>query len=94
MAILSTKHDDFFPSDEQVIGLKTILLSLDLGFFSLVLTVSKPILVPFDLRLTKMGQDYSYSQPSSSSDEYDITSLLQAEAEMYADEAQSSYNIA
>nr|VDD56020.1 unnamed protein product [Brassica oleracea] len=47
-----------------------------------------------------MGQDYSYSQPSSS-DEYDITSLLQAEAEMYADEAEtlktpniSSYNIA
>ncbi|KAF3572820.1 hypothetical protein F2Q69_00060828 [Brassica cretica] len=35
-----------------------------------------------------MGQDYSYSQPSSS-DEYDITSLLQAEAEMYADEAES-----
>ncbi|KAG2256873.1 hypothetical protein Bca52824_076167 [Brassica carinata] len=29
-----------------------------------------------------MGQDYSYSQPSSS-DEYDITSLLQAEAEIY-----------
>ncbi|KAL0854956.1 hypothetical protein Bca101_060108 [Brassica carinata] len=40
-----------------------------------------------------MGQDYSYSQPSSSS-EYDITSLLEAEAQLYADEAQSSYNIA
>ena len=42
-----------------------------------------------------MGQDYSYSQPSSS-DEYDIglTCLLQAEADMYADEAESSYNIA
>ncbi|KAL0663928.1 hypothetical protein Bca4012_100765 [Brassica carinata] len=40
-----------------------------------------------------MGQDYSYSQPSSS-DEFDITSLLQAEAELYADEADSSYNMA
>ncbi|KAF3484523.1 hypothetical protein F2Q69_00055362 [Brassica cretica] len=40
-----------------------------------------------------MGQDYSYSQPSSS-DEFDITSLLQAEAELYADEAESSYNMA
>ncbi|KAG2315471.1 hypothetical protein Bca52824_018593 [Brassica carinata] len=40
-----------------------------------------------------MGHDYSYSQPSSS-DEYDITSLLQAEAELYADEAESSYTIA
>ncbi|KAL0716968.1 hypothetical protein Bca4012_066290 [Brassica carinata] len=40
-----------------------------------------------------MGQDYSYSQPSSS-DEYDITSLLQAEAELYTDEAESSYTIA
>ncbi|KAG2269543.1 hypothetical protein Bca52824_064098 [Brassica carinata] len=39
-----------------------------------------------------MGQDYSYSQPSSS-DEFDITSLLQAEAELYADEAESSYNM-
>ena len=37
-----------------------------------------------------MGQDYSYSQPSSSSDSLDITSLLQAEAQMYADEADSS----
>ena len=32
-----------------------------------------------------MGQDYSYTQPSSS-DEFDNTSLL-AEAAMYADEA-------
>ncbi|KAF2548598.1 hypothetical protein F2Q70_00020262 [Brassica cretica] len=42
-----------------------------------------------------MGQDYSYSQRSSS-EEYDIdlTSLLQAEADMYADEVESSYNIA
>ena len=40
-----------------------------------------------------MGQNYSYSQPSSS-DEFDITSLLQAEAELYADEAESSYNMA
>nr|VDD37821.1 unnamed protein product [Brassica oleracea] len=40
-----------------------------------------------------MGKDYSYSQPSSS-DDFDITSLLQAEAELYADEAESSYNMA
>jgi len=39
-----------------------------------------------------MGQDYSYSQPSSSS-EFDMTSLLLAEAEAYADEAESSYRI-
>ncbi|KAL0702583.1 hypothetical protein Bca4012_058705 [Brassica carinata] len=38
-----------------------------------------------------MGQDYSYSQPSSSSNSLDITSLLEAEAQMYADEAVSSY---
>ncbi|KAF8053045.1 hypothetical protein N665_1472s0009 [Sinapis alba] len=38
-----------------------------------------------------MGQDYSYSQPSSSSDSLDITSLLEAEAQMYKDEAESSY---
>jgi len=38
-----------------------------------------------------MGQDYSYSQPSSSSDSLDITSLLEAEAQIYADEADSSY---
>ncbi|XP_018465418.2 uncharacterized protein LOC108836813 [Raphanus sativus] len=37
-----------------------------------------------------MGQDYSYSQPSSS--EVDMDSLLLEEAELYADEAQSSYN--
>nr|VDD42309.1 unnamed protein product [Brassica oleracea] len=43
-------------------------------------------------RLTNMGQDYSYSQLSSSSDSIDITSLLQAETELYADEGQSSYN--
>ena len=42
-----------------------------------------------------MGQDYSYSQPSSSEEyEIDITSLLQAEADIYADEAESSQNIA
>ncbi|KAL0721859.1 hypothetical protein Bca4012_036458 [Brassica carinata] len=40
-----------------------------------------------------MGQDYSYTQPSSS-DEFDNTSLLEAEAALYADEAESSYNIA
>ncbi|XP_013614295.1 PREDICTED: uncharacterized protein LOC106320469 [Brassica oleracea var. oleracea] len=39
-----------------------------------------------------MGQDYSYSQPSSSS-EFDTTSLLLAEAEAYADEAESTYTI-
>ncbi|KAG2310221.1 hypothetical protein Bca52824_021778 [Brassica carinata] len=38
-----------------------------------------------------MGQDYSYSQPSSSSESVDITSLLEAEAQIYADEADSSY---
>ncbi|KAJ4912164.1 hypothetical protein Rs2_06785 [Raphanus sativus] len=36
-----------------------------------------------------MGQ-YSYSQPSSSSEDLDITSLLDAEAQLYADEGQSS----
>ncbi|KAG5394501.1 hypothetical protein IGI04_024464, partial [Brassica rapa subsp. trilocularis] len=39
-----------------------------------------------------MGQDYSYTQPSSS-DEYDLTLLLEAEAALYAEEAESSYNI-
>ncbi|XP_048635240.1 uncharacterized protein LOC106449541 isoform X3 [Brassica napus] len=39
-----------------------------------------------------MGQNYSYTQPSSS-DEYDLTSLLEAEAALYAEEAESSYNI-
>ncbi|KAG2243693.1 hypothetical protein Bca52824_094453 [Brassica carinata] len=39
-----------------------------------------------------MGQDYSYSQPSSS--EYDLTSLLEEEAALYADEAESSYMVA
>ncbi|KAL0799986.1 hypothetical protein Bca101_055161 [Brassica carinata] len=41
-----------------------------------------------------MGQDYSYTQPSSSSDEFDLTSLLEAEAALYADEGQSSFSIA
>ncbi|XP_048614959.1 uncharacterized protein At4g04775-like [Brassica napus] len=40
-----------------------------------------------------MGQ-YSYSQPSSSSEDLDITSLLEAEAQLYADEAQSSFDMA
>ena len=45
-------------------------------------------------RLRNMGQDYSYTQPSSSEDSsLDITSLLQAEADIYADEAQSMHNI-
>ncbi|CAN6977371.1 unnamed protein product [Brassica rapa subsp. trilocularis] len=51
----------------------------------------------FDLlepsRFRKMGQDYSYTQPSSSeASSLDITSLLQAEADMYAEEAQSRHN--
>ena len=33
-----------------------------------------------------MGQ-YSYSQPSSSSAEVDVTALLEEEAQLYADEA-------
>ncbi|KAF8050728.1 hypothetical protein N665_1895s0004, partial [Sinapis alba] len=42
-----------------------------------------------------MGQDYSYIQPSSSEEyEIDITSLLQAEADIYVDEADSSQNLA
>ncbi|KAG2317717.1 hypothetical protein Bca52824_020839 [Brassica carinata] len=37
---------------------------------------------------------YSYSQPSSSEEyDIDITSLLQAEAEIYAEEAESSHHI-
>ncbi|CAH8335538.1 unnamed protein product [Eruca vesicaria subsp. sativa] len=32
-----------------------------------------------------MGQDYSYTQPSSS-EEFDMNSLLEAEAALYADE--------
>ncbi|KAJ4889959.1 hypothetical protein Rs2_29707 [Raphanus sativus] len=39
-----------------------------------------------------MGQ-YSYSQPSSSSEDLDITSLLEAEAQLYADEGQSSFHM-
>ncbi|KAG5403645.1 hypothetical protein IGI04_009764 [Brassica rapa subsp. trilocularis] len=42
-------------------------------------------------KLTKMGR-YSYSQQSSSSASVDITSLLEAEAQGYADEAQSSFD--
>uniref|UniRef100_A0A0D3E1Q2 Zinc finger GRF-type domain-containing protein n=1 Tax=Brassica oleracea var. oleracea TaxID=109376 RepID=A0A0D3E1Q2_BRAOL len=38
-----------------------------------------------------MGQDYSYSQPSSS--EVSLTWLLQEEADVYADEAQSRLNL-
>ncbi|KAG2272429.1 hypothetical protein Bca52824_066984 [Brassica carinata] len=37
-----------------------------------------------------MGKDYSYTQPSSS-DEFDMTSLLEAEAELYKDEVNSTY---
>ncbi|KAG2246061.1 hypothetical protein Bca52824_085689 [Brassica carinata] len=40
-----------------------------------------------------MGQ-YSYNQPSSSSEDLDITSLLEPEAQLYADEAQSSFDMA
>ncbi|WZZ75054.1 hypothetical protein YC2023_086424 [Brassica napus] len=39
-----------------------------------------------------MGQDYSYSQPSSS-DEFDMTYLLEAEAALYADEGHSSFSV-
>ncbi|WZZ56590.1 hypothetical protein YC2023_056697 [Brassica napus] len=39
-----------------------------------------------------MGQDYSYSQ-SSSSDEFDMTYILEAEAALYADEGQSSFSV-
>ncbi|WZZ08046.1 hypothetical protein YC2023_093967 [Brassica napus] len=38
-----------------------------------------------------MGEDYSYSQPSSSSNSIDMSSLLEAEAKMYGDEAESPY---
>ncbi|KAL0743514.1 hypothetical protein Bca4012_085027 [Brassica carinata] len=41
-----------------------------------------------------MGQDHSYTQPSSSSASLDITSLLEAEADLYANEAESGYTIA
>lgn len=41
-----------------------------------------------------MGQLYSYSQPSSSSASLDITSLLEAEGQLYADQAESGYTIA
>ncbi|XP_033129775.1 kinesin-like protein KIN-UA isoform X1 [Brassica rapa] len=43
--------------------------------------------------LVIMGQDYSYTQPSSS-DELDLTYLLEAEAQIYKDEAESSLYIA
>ncbi|KAL0723719.1 hypothetical protein Bca4012_038318 [Brassica carinata] len=38
-----------------------------------------------------MGQDYSYTQLSSSSNSLDMTSLLEAEVELYKDEAMSRY---
>ncbi|KAJ4886996.1 hypothetical protein Rs2_26744 [Raphanus sativus] len=38
-----------------------------------------------------MGQDYIYSQPSPSSNSVDITSLLEVEGQLYADEAESSH---
>ncbi|KAG2288171.1 hypothetical protein Bca52824_047775 [Brassica carinata] len=40
-----------------------------------------------------MGQDYSYTQPSSSSEELDITSLIVAEGELYANEVESNFTI-
>ncbi|KAL0701865.1 hypothetical protein Bca4012_057987 [Brassica carinata] len=40
-----------------------------------------------------MGQDYSYTQPSSS-DEINLTSILEAEAQIYKDESESSLYIA
>ncbi|KAG2284388.1 hypothetical protein Bca52824_055608 [Brassica carinata] len=36
-----------------------------------------------------MGQDYSYTQPSSSAESLDMTSLLEAECELYKDEDDS-----
>ncbi|KAG2332895.1 hypothetical protein Bca52824_004075 [Brassica carinata] len=45
------------------------------------------------LRLRTMGQLYSYSQPSSSSASLDITSLLEAEGQLYADQAESGYTM-
>ena len=38
-----------------------------------------------------MAQDYSYSQPSSSSNSLDMSSLLEADAKLYAAEAESPY---
>lgn len=38
-----------------------------------------------------MGQLYSYTQPSSSSSSLDMTSLLEAEAQLYKDEGVSTY---
>ncbi|KAJ0240719.1 hypothetical protein HA466_0223050 [Hirschfeldia incana] len=40
-----------------------------------------------------MGGSYNYSYTQPSSSEYDDTSLLEVEAALYADEAESSYNI-
>uniref|UniRef100_M4D1F1 GRF-type domain-containing protein n=1 Tax=Brassica campestris TaxID=3711 RepID=M4D1F1_BRACM len=37
-----------------------------------------------------MGQDYSYTQPSSSLEELDITSLIVVEGELYANEVESN----
>ncbi|KAG5415951.1 hypothetical protein IGI04_003518, partial [Brassica rapa subsp. trilocularis] len=36
-----------------------------------------------------MGQDYSYTQPSSSAESLDMTYLLEAECELYKDEDDS-----
>ena len=38
-----------------------------------------------------MGQDYLYTQPSSSADSLDMTSLLEAEGELYKDEDDSRF---
>ncbi|KAL0677540.1 hypothetical protein Bca4012_005521 [Brassica carinata] len=40
-----------------------------------------------------MGQDYSYTQPSSSSEELDITALIVAEGELYVNEVESNFTI-
>ncbi|KAL0722324.1 hypothetical protein Bca4012_036923 [Brassica carinata] len=41
-----------------------------------------------------MGQDYSYNQPSSTSEDVDITSLLEAEGQWYAEDVQSTFDMA
>ncbi|KAG5392088.1 hypothetical protein IGI04_022051, partial [Brassica rapa subsp. trilocularis] len=71
-------------------------VELENSILDALCSVAYLVLLVLDLvilfRQTTMGQDYSYSQPSSSS-EFDMTSLLLAEAEAYADEAESSYPI-
>uniref|UniRef100_A0A0D3EI32 Uncharacterized protein n=1 Tax=Brassica oleracea var. oleracea TaxID=109376 RepID=A0A0D3EI32_BRAOL len=51
----------------------------------MVTNVSERSKVHLDL----MGQDYSFTQPSSSAESLDMTSLLEAECELYKDEDDS-----